>query len=234
MAEAISSSSFDDWIRSLLNDLQSNNADMSDFVQYLLGIVTSDSETDEEKLIAIGELLVDLDLKHNNNIDGLSQQILDQWYQSQNETNHRENSMNNRVVTDKDNDDAISTALINAMNRMESSTKQQKSSSDLNSNKSADDVALRKHKSQVLAKYSEISEDELDYDDDQETSGNSLFQNNNAQEIEDRERKSRELQHDVHKKQQEKNKIDANNQKQKDEDRKKKAQQRAQKQERRR
>jgi len=62
MAEAVSSS-FDDWIRSLLNGLQSNNTDMSDFVQYLLGIVTSDSETNEEKQIAITELLADLDLK---------------------------------------------------------------------------------------------------------------------------------------------------------------------------
>lgn len=63
MAEASSSSSFDEWIRSLLNELQSNNADMSDFVQYLMGIVTSDSETDEEKQTAIAELLADLDLK---------------------------------------------------------------------------------------------------------------------------------------------------------------------------
>ena len=62
MAQALSSS-FDEWIRSLLNDLQSNNVDMDDFVQYLIGIVTSDSETDEEKQIAIAELLADLDLK---------------------------------------------------------------------------------------------------------------------------------------------------------------------------
>ena len=62
MAQA-SSSSFDEWVRSLLNDLQSNNVDMSDFVQYLTGIVTSDSETDEEKRTAIAELLADLDLK---------------------------------------------------------------------------------------------------------------------------------------------------------------------------
>jgi len=62
MATALSSS-FDEWIRSLLNELQSNDADMSDFVQYLIGIVTSDSETDEEKQIAIAELLADLDLK---------------------------------------------------------------------------------------------------------------------------------------------------------------------------
>jgi hypothetical protein len=40
---------------------------MSDIVQYLLGIVTSDSETDEEKQIAIAELLGDLDLKVNKN-----------------------------------------------------------------------------------------------------------------------------------------------------------------------
>jgi len=64
IAEA-SSSSFDEWIRSLLNDLQSDNIDMNDFVEYLLGIVTSDSETNEEKQIAIGELLGDLDLKVN-------------------------------------------------------------------------------------------------------------------------------------------------------------------------
>ena len=64
MAEALPSS-FEGWIRSLLNDLQSNNDDMSDFVQYLLGIVSSDSESDDEKLTAIGELLTDLDLKVN-------------------------------------------------------------------------------------------------------------------------------------------------------------------------
>ena len=62
MAQALSSS-FDEWIRSLLNDLQSNDVDMSDFVQYLTGIVMSDSETDEEKQTAIAELLADLELK---------------------------------------------------------------------------------------------------------------------------------------------------------------------------
>jgi hypothetical protein len=62
MAKALSTS-FDEWIRSLFNELQSNNADMSDFIQYLMGIVTSDSETDEEKQVAIVELLSDLDLK---------------------------------------------------------------------------------------------------------------------------------------------------------------------------
>jgi hypothetical protein len=62
MAQALSSS-FDDWIRSLLNELQSNDVDMSDFVEYLMGIVRSDTETDEEKQTAIAELLADLDLK---------------------------------------------------------------------------------------------------------------------------------------------------------------------------
>ena len=62
MAEALATS-FDEWIRSLLNELQSDDVDMSDFVQYLMGIVTSDSETDEEKQVAIAELLADLDLK---------------------------------------------------------------------------------------------------------------------------------------------------------------------------
>jgi hypothetical protein len=64
MADALSSS-FDEWIRSLLNDLQSDNVDMSDFVEYFLSIVTSDSETDEEKKMAIAELLGDLDSKVN-------------------------------------------------------------------------------------------------------------------------------------------------------------------------
>jgi hypothetical protein len=67
MAEA-SSSTFDQWIRSLFNELQSNDADMSDFVQYLMGIVTSDSETDEEKQTAIVELLADLDLRVEFNL----------------------------------------------------------------------------------------------------------------------------------------------------------------------
>ena len=62
MAQALLSS-FDEWVRSLLNALQSNGADMSDFVQYLTGIITSESETDEEKQQAIAELLADLDLK---------------------------------------------------------------------------------------------------------------------------------------------------------------------------
>jgi len=62
MAQALPSS-FDEWIQSLLNDLQSSDADMSDFVQYIMGIIASDSETDEEKQIAIVELLSDLDLK---------------------------------------------------------------------------------------------------------------------------------------------------------------------------
>jgi len=83
------------------------------------------------------------------------------------------------------------------MNQMESSAKQNKSYNDHNLNKLNDDVALKKHKSHVLAKYSEVSDDEFDYGDDQESSGNNLFQNTNTQDIEDREKKSRELQHDV-------------------------------------
>ena len=96
-------------------------------------------------------------------------------------------------------DDVINTALINAMNQMESSAKQHKSSGDNSSNKLNDDAALKKHKSHVLAKYSEVSEDELDDDDDNETSGNTLFQNTNTQDIEDREKKARDLQHEVNK-----------------------------------
>jgi len=75
MAEALSSS-FDEWIQSLLNDLQSDNVDMSDFVEYLLGIITSDSETNEEKQIAIAELLGDLDLKINKIFPQLSKIFL--------------------------------------------------------------------------------------------------------------------------------------------------------------
>ncbi|CAF1222209.1 unnamed protein product [Adineta ricciae] len=232
MAEALPSS-FEGWIRSLLNDLQSNSDDMSDFVQYLLGIVSSDSESDDEKLTAIGELLADLDLKHDHNVGELSQQILDRWYQSQNDLDHHSKATNNRVATSKD-DDAINNALINAMNQIESTSKLHRSPGDTNWNKSSDDAALKKHKSQVLAKYSEVSDEEFDYGDDDEANSNVLFQNTNTQDIEDREKKVRELQHETHKKQQEKNKIDASNQKQKDDERKKKAQQRAQKQERRR
>ncbi|CAF2996618.1 unnamed protein product [Rotaria sp. Silwood2] len=232
MAEA-SSSSFDQWIRSLLNELQSNDADMSDFVQYLMGIVTSDSETDEEKQVAIAELLADLDLKHDHKIDNLSQQILDRWYQLQNTSDHSSNANKGQTGINED-DDAINNALINAMNQMESTAKQQKQTNDHNSNKYHDDLVLKKHKSQVLAKYSEISDEEIDYGIEHETTDNDLFQNINAQAIEDREKKARESQHEAHKKQQEKNKVDANNQKQKDDERKKKAQQRAQKQERRR
>ena len=245
MAQASSSSSsFDQWIRSLLNELQSNDDDMSDLVQYLLGIVTSDSETDDEKLVAIGELLADLDLKHNHPVEALSQQILERWYSAgqQAATTLPKTS----PIAD---DDAINTALINAMNQIESTARQQKP------NKTNEDAALKKHRDQVLAKYSEVSDDEFGYDD--ETNGatsqdNGLFQNNNSQEIDERDKRAREAAHEVnidthcssrgrsascfqaHKKQQERNKVDAANQKQKDEERKKKAQQRAQKQERRR
>lgn len=83
------------------------------------------------------------------------------------------------------------------MNQMESTAKQNKSYND--SHKLNDDAALKKHKSRILEKYSEVSDDELDYGDDNESSGNNIFHNTNAQEIEDRERKSRELQSDVKK-----------------------------------
>jgi hypothetical protein len=83
------------------------------------------------------------------------------------------------------------------MNQMQSSVKQQKPSSDHNSNKFDDDVALKKHKSHVLAKYSEVSDDELDYGEDNEAGGNALFQNTNTQDIEDREKKIRDTQHEV-------------------------------------
>jgi len=83
------------------------------------------------------------------------------------------------------------------MNQMESSAKQHRTSNDQNSNKLNDDAALKKHKSNVLAKYSQVSDEEPDSDDDHESSGNVLFQNTNAQDIEDRDKKSRELQHEV-------------------------------------
>lgn len=97
-------------------------------------------------------------------------------------------------LLDNEDDDVISNALIKAMNQIESTAKQQKTST---SNKLDDDAALQKHKSHVLAKYSQVSDEELDYDDEQESSGNSLFQNTNTQDVEDRERKVRDAQHDV-------------------------------------
>ena len=62
MAEALSSS-FDNWTRSLLHELRLNDDDINDFVQYLMSVVTSDSETDEEKRETITELFTELDLK---------------------------------------------------------------------------------------------------------------------------------------------------------------------------
>jgi hypothetical protein len=101
-------------------------------------------------------------------------------------------------VENQDDHDAISTALINAMNQIESTAKQQK---QLN-NKCDDDSALRKHKSQIIAKYAEISDGE--FDDEDETAGentgyseNSLFRNTNTQDIENQEKKIREIQHEV-------------------------------------
>jgi uncharacterized linocin/CFP29 family protein len=83
------------------------------------------------------------------------------------------------------------------MNQMESSAKQHKSYNDPNSNKFNNDAASNKHKSHLLAKYSEVSDEELDYGNDQESSGNVLFQNTNTQDIEDREKKARDSQHEV-------------------------------------
>ena len=85
------------------------------------------------------------------------------------------------------------------MNQMESSAKQNRTSNESSSNKLNDDDALKKHKSHVLAKYSQVSDEELDYDDgdDHESSGNILFQNTNTQDVEDRERKARDVQHEV-------------------------------------
>lgn len=209
MAEATFSSSFELWIRSLLNELQSNtDADMSDFVEYLLGIVTSESETDEEKRVAIGELLSDLDLKvnfstkenstsylfslfqHDHPVEKLSQQILDRW-----NSNGERSTMSKTPKTSQIDDvDAINTALINAMNQFESTARQQKP------NKPNDDVVSQKQKSQVLAKYSEVSDEEFGYEDEingSATQNAGLFQNTNSQDIEDREKRARETAHEV-------------------------------------
>ena len=80
------------------------------------------------------------------------------------------------------------------MNQIESNSKQHKTST---SNKHDDDAALQKHKSNVLAKYAEVSDEELDYGDEEGSSGNVLFQNTNTQDVEDRERKVRDVQHEV-------------------------------------
>ena len=55
------------------------------------------------------------------------------------------------LATSKD-DDAINNALINAMNQIESTSKLHRSPGDANWNKSSDDAALKKHKSQAVAK----------------------------------------------------------------------------------
>jgi hypothetical protein len=81
------------------------------------------------------------------------------------------------------------------MNQMESSIKQKQQ----NSNKFNDDAELKKHKSQVLAKYSEVSDEELDYGDEIGTSDNGMFHNTNTQDVEDREKKAKDVQHEVNK-----------------------------------
>jgi hypothetical protein len=100
-------------------------------------------------------------------------------------------------VPHRDDDDALSTALINAMNRMESSAKQGRHGTDSNANKLTDDAASKKHKSHVLAKYSEISDEELDYGDEVGATDNGIFHNTNSQDIDDREKKVKELQQEV-------------------------------------
>jgi hypothetical protein len=84
------------------------------------------------------------------------------------------------------------------MNQIESTAKLQKQSND----KLDDDMALRKHKSHILAKYSEVSDEEFDNEDETgiENNGyseNSLFRNTNTQDVEDRDKKIRELQQEV-------------------------------------
>jgi hypothetical protein len=100
-------------------------------------------------------------------------------------------------VPNRDEDDAMSAALINAMNRMESSARQNRHGTDNNANKFTDDAASKKHKSHVLAKYSEISDEELDYGDEAGATDNGMFHNTNSQDIDDREKKVRELQQEV-------------------------------------
>ena len=94
-------------------------------------------------------------------------------------------------------DDTINDVLIDAMNQMESTFKQQKQYGNHNSNKLNNNTELEKHKSQLLAKYSEISDEELDYGDEHEVDDYDLFQNRNARNVEDREKQIRQLQHEV-------------------------------------
>jgi hypothetical protein len=77
------------------------------------------------------------------------------------------------------------------MNQIESTAKLQKQSN----NKFDDDISLRKYKSHILAKYSEVSDEEFDYEDElgvenNNYSENNLFRNTNTQDVEDRDKKS--------------------------------------------
>ena len=91
----------------------------------------------------------------------------------------------------------MSAAMINAMNRMESSARHNRHGTDSSANKLTDDAASKKHKSHVLAKYSEISDEELDYGDEVGTAETGMFHNTNSQDIDDREKKVREVQQEV-------------------------------------
>lgn len=99
-----------------------------------------------------------------------------------------------RAETAQVDDDVINNTLINAMNQMESTVKQRDSAT----NKTNEDSVSRRQKSQLLAKYSEVSDEELDYGDTEEMSrSEALFHNTNSQEVEDRERRAREAQQEV-------------------------------------
>ncbi|CAF1312386.1 unnamed protein product, partial [Didymodactylos carnosus] len=58
----ISDKTFENAVKSLLELLQPN-LDITDFLSYIVGIVTSENETDDEKLNAMNEMLQELDLK---------------------------------------------------------------------------------------------------------------------------------------------------------------------------
>jgi len=73
------------------------------------------------------------------------------------------------------------------MNQIESTAKLQKQSN----NKFDDDISLRKHKLHILEKYSEVSDEEFDYEDELGVENN-LFRNTNIQDVEDRDKKKHE------------------------------------------
>ncbi|CAF1609934.1 unnamed protein product, partial [Didymodactylos carnosus] len=64
----ISDKTFENAVKSLLELLQPN-LDITDFLSYIVGIVTSENETDDEKLNAMNEMLQELDLKFMENVE---------------------------------------------------------------------------------------------------------------------------------------------------------------------